>query len=170
MSKDGATNQDTVSAYASSKAWLFSTTRAQFNLNWEKEIPQAHHNLTFPPHLRLHKWNDTREIFKTISNRTPNDPCHPKEPEPCPYREGFMSCHLVIYCCLLAAERLKMTTKNGLEIESNLYTSMLGAKAINKTIHFLQTRGLGYRIRRGSLQVRGEVQRIHEKAKGILQT
>jgi hypothetical protein len=36
-------------------------------------------------------------------------------------------------------------SKNGLEIESNLYTSMMGAKAINKTIHFLQTTGLGYR-------------------------
>jgi hypothetical protein len=35
-----------------------------------------------------------------------------------------------------------MTTKNGLEIESNLYTSMMGAKA---TIYFLQTTGLGYR-------------------------
>jgi hypothetical protein len=38
-----------------------------------------------------------------------------------------------------------MTTKNGLEFESNLYTPMMGAKAINKTIHFLQTTGLGYR-------------------------
>jgi hypothetical protein len=53
--------------------------------------------------------------------------------------------HLFIHCRLLAAERLKITTKNGLEIESNLYTSMMGAKAINKTIYFLQTTGLGYR-------------------------
>jgi hypothetical protein len=52
--------------------------------------------------------------------------------------------HLFIHCRLLAAERLKMTTKNGLEIESNLYTSMMGANA-NKTIHFLQTTGLWYR-------------------------
>jgi hypothetical protein len=49
MAKDGATNQDTVCAHTfSSKAWLFATTRAQFNRNWEKEMPQAHHNLTFP--------------------------------------------------------------------------------------------------------------------------
>jgi hypothetical protein len=52
MAKDRATNQDTVRVHIfSSKAWLFSTTRAQFNLNWEKEIPQAHHNLAFPPYL-----------------------------------------------------------------------------------------------------------------------
>jgi hypothetical protein len=129
---------------------------AQFSLNWGKEIPQAHHNLTCPPHLQLLKWNDTRAIFKTFCNRTPNDPCHQQEPEPCPCGEGFMSGHhLFIHCRLLAAERLKLTTKSGLEIESNIYTSMMGAKAINKIIHFLQTTGLGYRIRRGSLRVRG---------------
>jgi hypothetical protein len=40
-----------------------------------------------------------------------------------------------------------MTLKNGLDIELNLYTSMMGAnlKATNKTIHFLKTTGLGYR-------------------------
>jgi hypothetical protein len=102
--------------------------------------------------------------------------------------------HLFIYCRLLAAERLKMTTKNGLEIESNLYTSVMNAKAINKTIHSPQTTGLGYKkifgidtsegegktleeededkgdteFDVGSLRVRGEMQRIHEKAKGRL--
>jgi hypothetical protein len=136
LTKDGATNQDTVCAHTfSSKAWLFATTRAQFNRNWEKEIPQAHYNLTFPSHIQLLKWNDTREIFKTFCNRTPNDPCHPQEPEPCPCGEGFMSGHhLFIHYRLLATERLKMTTKNGLEIESNLYTSMNDVKRdrINK--------------------------------------
>jgi hypothetical protein len=140
MAKDGATNQDTVCAHTfSSKAWLLTTTRAQFNLNLEKEIPQAFYNLTFPPHLRLLKWNDTRAIFKIFCNRTPNESCHPQEPEPCPYGEGFRSGHhLFIHCRLLAAERLKMTTKNGLEIESNLYTSMMGAKATQQN-HTLST-------------------------------
>jgi hypothetical protein len=38
-----------------------------------------------------------------------------------------------------------MTTKNRLGIDSNLYTSMMSAKTVNKTICFLQTTGLRYR-------------------------
>jgi hypothetical protein len=65
----------------------------------------------------------------------------------CPCGESFMSGHnLFIHSPLLATER-QMTTKNGLEIESNLYASMMSAKNIDKTktIHFLQTTGLWYR-------------------------
>jgi hypothetical protein len=111
-----------------------------------KKISQVHHNLTSPPYLRLLKWKDTRAIFQTFCNRAPNDPRHPQEPEPCPCGEGLMGGHhLFIHCRLLATERFKITTKNRLEIESNLYTLMMNAKTANKTIRFLQTTGLGYR-------------------------
>jgi hypothetical protein len=73
--------------------------------------------------------------------------------------------HLFIHCRLLATERLKMTTKNGLEIESNLYTSMMGAKAIHKTIHFLPTMGLGYRKIFGIDSSEGEGKTLKEEDK-----
>jgi ribonuclease HI len=42
MAKDGATNQESLCAHTFfSKAWLYAKTRAQFSLNWEKDIPSA---------------------------------------------------------------------------------------------------------------------------------
>jgi hypothetical protein len=66
MAKDGATNQESLCAHTfSSKAWLYAKTRAQFNLNWEKEIPQAHHNLTFP------------HIYNCLNGRMPEQYSNP---------------------------------------------------------------------------------------------
>jgi hypothetical protein len=56
-----------------------------------------------------------------------------------------MSGYHLFHCRILATERLKMTIKNRLEMEPNLYTSMMSAKTINKTIRFLQTISLRYR-------------------------
>jgi hypothetical protein len=68
MAKKGAENNgNECTASFTSKAWLQATVKQQLRMKCKPPM------LGFPLHLKHMRWKDTRALFRTFCNRTPND-------------------------------------------------------------------------------------------------